>query len=599
MLDRDMFLPTTPQEIRARGWDGIDVLIVSGDAYVDHPAFGVAALGRVLESEGFRVAVLPQPRFDSSVDFASFPAPRLFVGIAPGTVDSMLNNYTATKKPRSDDMYSEGGRGGKRPDYAAIVYARLAREAFPEVPIIAGGVEVSLRRLAHYDYWQNRVRPSILMDIAADFVAFGMGERTVVSLATTFAREVSESGGAMLLGTPAWERASEQIRSMRGIAYVTTKDVARTLENRLTIPSFDEVKGDKRKFARATLLVEQEASPLNGKKVLQYHGGRAVVCNEMPLPLSTAEFDAIYKLPFTKHPHPRYREKIPAEEMIRFSCNAVRGCYGGCSFCAITLHQGRIVQSRSLASVLNEISGMATLPGFTGHVSDVGGPSANMYATRCKSDFIQSKCRKLSCLFPKPCPHLVSDHGPQIELLKRCRALPGVKSIRIASGIRYDLAFADSKNGEHYLRDVVKHHVGGQLKVAPEHLDPAVLDLMRKPGRELFERFLDLFYGASASCGKEQYVVPYFISGFPGCTHDQMRVVQQFLQKRQWNLQQVQSFIPTPMTMATAMYYAGMDPVSRQEIFVAKAFEDKKIQQAILQPKRHAPRHSSRPMRRR
>jgi uncharacterized radical SAM protein YgiQ len=581
-----MFLPTTPEAMKARGWNELDILLVSGDAYIDHPAFGIPLLGRWLESKGFRVGIIAQPHLTNPDDLRRMGTPRLFVGISSGAVDSMLNNYTANKKTRSDDMYSEGGRSGKRPDYASIVYSKLAREAFPQTPQFVGGVEASLRRLAHYDYWQNRVRPSILCDLQADFVAFGMGESSILDIANLLTEAARHQNQNVEVSHHATQKAFAGIRKLRGVAYLASKDDARVLENRLTIPSFDEVKADKKKFAKATLFTEKEANPHNGKKIVQYHGARAVVVNEPPLPLTTQEYDALYNLPFTKLPHPCYKEKIPADEMIRFSVAVNRGCYGGCSFCAITLHQGRIVQSRSQENVLQELQRLSKVPGFTGQVTDVGGPTANMWRIGCVSEFVQSKCRKLSCLYPTVCPHLQNNHSAQVELLRECRSLPGIKGVRISSGIRYDMAMADKKSGDRYLREVIAHHVGGQLKVAPEHLDSEVLALMRKPKGELFEEFSKFFDKASRECGKEQYIIPYFISGFPGCTHAHMEKVHTWLRARRWSVQQVQAFIPTPMTLATAMYHTGIDPVSQQEIFVAKESRDRKIQQALLQPQK-------------
>jgi uncharacterized radical SAM protein YgiQ len=579
------FLPTTRAAMKARGWSTLDILLVSGDAYIDHPAFGIPLLARFLESKGFRVGIIAQPQLNST-DFARMGTPRLFVGISSGTVDSMLNNYTANKKPRSDDMYAEGGKAGRRPDYASIVYTKLAREAFPDTPIFAGGVEVSLRRLAHYDYWQNRVRPSILLDLACDAIAFGMGEHSISFIATALKEAAQAQNGIVSLKHDSTKEALTKIHAQRGIAYITSKEEARALENRLTIPTFEEVKEDKKKFAKAAFFIEQEANPHNGRKIVQYHGPRAVVVNEASIPLSTAEYDALYELPFTKYAHPVYTQKIPAEEMIKLSLAVNRGCYGGCSFCAITLHQGRIVQCRSEENILRELRELKKLPEFTGHVSDLGGPSANMWRIGCKSEFIQSKCRKLSCLFPKVCPHLQNNHAQQIQLLRKARNIPGIKSIRIASGIRYDMALADEASGRSYLREVVENHVGGQLKVAPEHMDTDVLNLMRKPSGKLFDEFLKLFTRYSNDCGKEQYVIPYFISGFPGCTHHKMETVNTYLTAKRWNVQQVQAFIPTPMTLATAMYHSGIDPISKEPVFVAKDWKDRKIQQALLQPQR-------------
>ncbi len=582
------FLPTTREEMDWQGWSELDVLLISGDAYVDHPTFGIPCLGRYLESLGLKVGIVPQPRWDTIEDISVMGRPRLFIGVSSGTVDSMINNYTANKKPRSDDMYSEDGIGGKRPDYATMVYAGLAKKAFPDTPVIVGGVEASLRRLAHYDYWQNRIRPSILVDLEADLMVFGMGERQSKAMVNEFKKAYESTNQPLSRTDPLVQAAFAKLKRERGFAYITTKEVARSLEPRLTLPSFEEVRDDKKKFAKSAFFIEREASPYNGARLVQYHGSKAVVINPPSLPLSTAELDAIYELPFTKQKHPRYRKRIPAAEMIQFSVNSTRGCFGGCSFCAITLHQGRIVQSRSEKSLLGEIEKLNEVPGFRGVVSDVGGPTANMYQLSCKSEAIQSKCRKLSCVHPFVCPHLVKDHTPQVEMLEKARKLPGIKKITVASGLRYDIALSDQKAGHKYLKDLITHHVGGQLKVAPEHLDDDVLHLMKKPGLRHFDEFVNYFKEVSADAGKEQYIVPYFISGFPGTTHEKMEKVYDYLKTKGWNLQQVQAFIPTPMTLATAMYWTGLDPQSRKPLFVAKEWKDRKIQQALLQPKKES-----------
>jgi uncharacterized radical SAM protein YgiQ len=583
------FLPTNRQEMEWKGWDELDVLLVSGDAYVDHPTFGIPCLGRWLEKLGLRVGIISQPKWKDTTDFLVMGRPRLFVGVSSGTVDSMINNYTANKKKRTDDMYSEGGIGGKRPDYASIVYSELAKQAFPETPVIVGGVEASLRRLAHYDYWQNRIRPSILTEIKAEAMVFGMGERTAQMLVEQFKEAEVAVGGPLSLLQPETQKALDYIRTQRGIAFMATKEHARGLEGRLTIPSFEEVRDDKKKFAKAAYFIEYEASPYNGKRMIQYHGNKAAVVNPPALPLTTEQMDEVYEMPFTKEQHPSYRHRIPAADMIRFSVNAVRGCYGGCSFCAITLHQGRIVQSRSTESLLKEVDGLNKVPGFKGIVSDIGGPTANMFKTSCKSTEIQSKCRKLSCVHPKVCPQLQHDHTPQIELLQKAKKIPGIRKIHIASGLRYDLALSDQKAGKAYLKELISHHVGGHLKVAPEHLDDEVLHLMKKPGLKNFDEFVSYFKEISEEAGKEQYVVPYFISGFPGTTHEKMEGVYDYLKDKGWNLQQVQAFIPTPMTLATAMYWSGVNPMSMKPLFVAKDYKDRKIQQALLQ--RHKPEH--------
>jgi uncharacterized radical SAM protein YgiQ len=577
-----------------KGWSELDVLLINGDAYVDHPTFGIPCLARWLEKLGLRVGILSQPRWkdpaEALADFQRMGRPRLFVGVSSGTVDSMINNYTANKKPRSDDMYSEGGVAGNRPDYASIVYSELARRAFPNVPVVVGGVEASLRRLAHYDYWQNRIRPSILTEIAADFLVFGMGERTVQMIVEEFRKaEAALEGAPLSTQEPAVQAALAAIKTQRGIAFVASKEQARSLEGRLTLPSFEEVRDDKRKFAKAAYFIEYEASPYNGRRLVQYHGSKAAVINPPALPLSTEEMDAIYEMPFTKEQHPVYKARIPAADMIRFSVNSTRGCFGGCSFCAITLHQGRIVQSRSEGSLLREIEGLNEVPGFKGIVSDIGGPTANMYQLRCRSKEIQSKCRKLSCVHPKVCPQLHTDHTPSVDLLKKARKIPGIRKIHVASGLRYDLSIADKKAGQEYMKELISHHVGGHLKVAPEHLDEEVLHLMKKPGLRNFDEFVSYFEKVSKEAGKEQYVVPYFISGFPGTTHEKMEKIHAYLKEKGWNLQQVQAFIPTPMTLATAMYWSGIDPMTKTPLFVAKDWKDRKVQQALLQP--HKPEH--------
>lgn len=629
------FVPTTRAEMNAQGWKELDILLISGDAYVDHPSFGIPLLARLLIREGYRVGIIAQPIFpgftgpkagkgarsaanaaESIADFQRMGAPRLFVGIGAGVVDSMINNYTANKKSRSDDMYSPGGVAGYRPDYASIVYTNLARKAFPHAPVIVGGVEASLRRLSHYDYWQNRIRPSMVAELDADLVVFGMGERQALRLAKDlkdlkngrFSKtpvsgsiEAGEKLEAAVASVPPSEApapapwyapAIARSRMERGIAYFGDRATALKLPHRLRLPSFEEVRDDKKKFARAAYHIELESNPYNAKTLLQDHGRRTVVINPPALPLTTPELDSLYDLPFTKEPHWSYAEKglindgkIPASEMIRFSVAVNRGCFGGCSFCAITLHQGRVVSSRSEESVLKELEEITEVKGFTGIVSDLGGPTANMYMLRCKSEAVQSKCRKLSCVAPGVCPHLVTDHSKQTQLLRKARSTEGVKKVLIASGLRYDLALKDPE----YLREVITHHVGGYLKVAPEHTDPEVLRLMKKPGFESFCEFRDEFEKISRDAGKEQYLVPYFISSFPGTTDEKMEQVFDWLQDEGMKLQQVQGFIPSPMTLATAMYWTGIDPASKKPLYVAKEYGARKVHQALLQP--HKPEH--------
>lgn len=617
------FVPTCREEMQARGWNELDILLISGDAYVDHPSFGIPLLARLLIREGYRVGIIAQPIYpgftgpkigkggrpaatevESLTDFRRMGTPRLFVGVSAGVVDSMINNYTANKKPRSDDMYSPGAAGGYRPDYASIVYSKLARKAFPEMPVIVGGVESSLRRLAHYDYWQNRIRPSILTELDCELMVFGMGERQCLRIAGDLKAAKREAKtNAPEASTSKWySGAIARLRNERGVAYLSDKAYARELPHRLMLPSFEEVRDDKKKFARAAYHTEIEANPYNAKTLVQYHGNKAVVINPPALPLTTPELDSIYEMPFCKEPHWSYSDravklygsdkqgianatKIPAAEMIRFSIAVNRGCFGGCSFCAITLHQGRIVQSRSESSVLKELRELPTVPGFTGVVSDLGGPTANMYTLRCKSEKVQSMCRKLSCVHPRICPHLVTDHSQQTAMLRKARATPGIKKVLIASGLRYDLALKDKE----YLREVLTHHVGGHLKVAPEHTDPEILHLMKKPSFDLFCEFRDEFEKVSREAGKDQYLVPYFISSFPGTTDDKMEQVFDWLQDEGWKLQQVQGFIPTPMTMATAMFWSGIDPASKKPLHVAKDYISRKVHQALLQP--HKPEH--------
>lgn len=590
-VDLTRFVPTSREEMKARGWDELDILLVSGDAYVDHPSFGIPLLARVLMKEGYKVGILAQPNFpgfrgtkpaprpaaneaEALESFRRLGVPRLFVGVSAGVVDSMINLYTANKKPRSDDMYAPGGWAGYRPEYSTIAYSQLARKAFPGVPVIAGGVEASLRRLAHYDYWQNRVRPSLLIDCQADLFVFGMGEQQ----ALTIARRLSEA--KQLNSEGAIHAALGMLKKERGIAAIWSKEEARTIEHRLTLPSYEEVRESKKKFARAAYFIELESNPFNAKTLIQYHGSKAVVVNPPALPLSTEALDRLYELPFTKEPHFQYKEKIPAAEMIRSSVTVNRGCFGGCSFCAITLHQGRVVQSRSEESVLKELAELASVEGFKGIVSDLGGPTANMYKLRCKSPEVQSKCRKLSCVFPGICPHLITDHRPQVALLKKSRQVKGVRKVFVASGLRYDLALLSPE----YMRELFSHHVGGHLKVAPEHLDPEVLRLMKKPGFELFERFREEFERISQEAGKEQFLVPYFISGFPGTTPEKMECVHDWVKRENWKLQQVQGFIPSPMALASAMYWTGIDPASGRELHVAKDPREKRLQQTMLQP---------------
>jgi uncharacterized radical SAM protein YgiQ len=556
-------LPASRAEMEARGWDYVDVVFVTGDAYVDHPAFAMGILSRVLEAAGFRVAVLSQPDWRSADPWRLFGRPRLFFGISAGNMDSMINHYTANKKVRNDDAYSPGGRIGLRPDRATIAYSQRAREAFPGVPVIAGGVEASLRRLAHYDYWSDTVRRAIMLDAKADLVVFGMGEHQIATIARRLA---------------AGETVKD-LRDMRGVAYALGASEVPP-EDAIVLPSFEEVKSDKRKFALATRTIHQETNPLNARRLVQYHDRQAVVCNPPPLPVSQEDMDRIYGLPYTRKPHPMYKgQKIPAYEVVRDSVTIMRGCFGGCTFCSITAHQGRIIQSRSSESVLDELRRMGKDPEFSGTVSDIGGPTANMYQMRCTRPEVEAKCKRLSCVHPKVCKLLGTDHGPLVDLMRQSREIPGVERVFVASGIRMDLA----QKSPEYLSELARHHVGGHLKVAPEHTDSNVLRLMKKPDVDDFQGFARAFREASTRAGKKQFVVPYFIASHPGSDLNAMIDLALFLKRNGHRPDQVQDFIPAPFDIATCMYYTGLDPFTGQEVHVARGLRDRKMQRALMQ----------------
>jgi uncharacterized radical SAM protein YgiQ len=558
-------LPTSRAEMKRRGWDEVDVLFVTGDAYVDHPAFAMGILSRVLEAAGYRVAILTQPDWRSADAWRQFGPPRLFVGISAGNMDSMINHYTANKKVRNDDAYSPGGQIGLRPDRATIPYCQRAREAFPGVPIIAGGVEASLRRLAHYDYWSDTVRRAIMLDAKADLVVFGMGEHQIVTIANRLAAGESV----------------KDLRDMRGVAYALGASESQSPPaDAIVLPSYEEIKADKHKFARATKIIHQETNPLNAKRLVQFHDRQAIVCNPPPLPVSQDDMDRIYGLPYTRKPHPMYKgQKIPAYEVVKDSVTIMRGCFGGCTFCSITAHQGRIIQSRSPESVLSELRRMGQDSSFSGVVSDIGGPTANMYQMNCTRPEVEAVCKRLSCVHPKICKLLGTDHGPLVELMKESREVPGIDKVYVASGIRMDLA----QQSPEYMAELVKHHVGGHLKVAPEHTDSNVLRLMKKPDSNDFEGFAQAFQKASSAAGKQQYVVPYFIASHPGSDLNAMIDLAVFLKRNGYKPDQVQDFIPAPFDIATCMYYTGLDPFTGEEVFVARHLRDRKLQRALLQ----------------
>lgn len=550
-------LPTTRAEMDALGWKELDILLVTGDAYVDHPSFGSALLGRWLLSHGFHVGIVAQPRWDRPDDFLPMGRPKLFAGASAGALDSMLAHYTAFRKKRSDDAYTPGGLSGARPNRACIVYAGLIKRAFPGLPVVLGGIEASLRRAAHYDFWSDALRRSILLDSKADLLVYGMGERAVLDIA----RRLKEGGGkASLHGIP-------------GTAFMGTASGPPSDEKALRLPSFEEIVTAPRKLMEASLGLERQVQSM--RWALQAHGAREVVFAPPAEPLSSSELDALYRLPFTRRPHPAYREPVPALEMIRFSLSSHRGCAGGCSFCALALHQGRRIASRSRDSLLGEARDLTRHPDWDGTITDVGGPSANMWGARCTGD--AKACRRASCLTPYICPHFQDDQEGLAALLKAARALPGVKHLRVASGVRHDLAL----RSEGYMRALVGEFTGGQLKLAPEHSCDGVLSLMRKPGFAAFEKFLTVFERESRSAGKEQYVVPYLMSAFPGCTDRDMRTLSGWLKARGWKPRQVQCFIPVPGTVASAMYYAGIAPDGKK-IPVARSDAERLRQHAIL-----------------
>jgi uncharacterized radical SAM protein YgiQ len=576
--------PMTGAQVRERGWDAVDVVFVTGDAYVDHPSFAMAILVRVLEVAGFRVAVLSQPDWRSCEPWRQFGRPRLFFAVSAGNMDSLINHYTANKKVRNDDAYSPGGRIGLRPDRATLPYCHRAREAFAGVPIIAGGVEASLRRLAHYDYWSDTVRRSILLDSKADLVVYGMGEAAIVEIAQRLAagatvRDLRDLRGvAFVLGaseTPPPEQAGEL--ALR--CPVRDKDGMRRSEIQI-IPSCEEVQADKRAFVEATRLIHINTNPYNARTLVQYHGRQVVIVQPPRLPLTQAEMDAVYDLPYTRRPHPSYTEAIPAYEMIKDSVTIMRGCFGGCTFCSITAHQGRIIQSRSQDSVLGEVRKMAADPEFAGIVSDVGGPTANMYEMRCTRPEVEARCKRLSCVHPTICKLLGTDHGPLVQLLRRARQEPGIRKVLVASGVRMDLA----QLAPDYLRELAEHHVGGHLKVAPEHTDPHVLALMKKPENDNFEGFARAFKKASKEAGKpKQYLVPYYIASHPGSDLHAMIDLALFLKRNGYRPDQVQDFIPAPFDVAACMYYTGIDPFTGQEVYIARGLRDRKMQRALMQ----------------
>jgi uncharacterized radical SAM protein YgiQ len=566
--------PASAAEMRERGWDSVDVVFVTGDAYVDHPSFAMAILHRVLETAGFRVAMLSQPDWRTVEPWRQFGRPRLFFAVSAGNMDSLINHYTANKKVRNDDAYSPGGRIGLRPDRATLPYCQRCREAFPGVPVIAGGVEASLRRLAHYDYWSDTVRRSILLDSKADLVVYGMGEAAIVEIAQRLAAG----------------KTVKDLRDLRGVAYamgaresddlVNRDAIAPRLTEYVQIPSFESVRDDKTAFVEATRLIHLNTNPYNAATLVQFHDRQAVVVNPPAFPLSAAEMDAVFDLPYTRRPHPMYSEPIPAHEMIKDSVTIMRGCFGGCTFCSITAHQGRIIQSRSEGSIVNEVKKMAADPEFKGVVSDIGGATANMYRMRCTRPDVEAKCKRLSCIHPTICKLLDTDHAPTVNLLREVREQEGIRKVFVASGIRMDLAQLSPE----YVQELATHHVGGRLKVAPEHTSDTVLGLMKKPSIANFDTFAEQYREASKAAGKpKQFLVPYFISGHPGSGLAEMIDLAVYLKRNGYQPDQVQDFIPAPFDIATALWYTGIDVFTGKPVTVARGMRDRKMQRALMQ----------------
>jgi uncharacterized radical SAM protein YgiQ len=620
-------LPMSRAEMDQLGWDSCDIILVTGDAYVDHPSFGMAIVGRFLEAQGFRVGIIAQPDWTSTEAFEVLGAPNLFFGVTAGNMDSMVNRYTSDRKIRRDDAYTPGGEGGARPDRSVIVYSQRLREAFKGVPLVIGGIEASLRRIAHFDYWSEKVRRSIIFDARADLLVYGNAERALAEIAhrlaagepvasitdlrgTAFVRKRTPAGWIEIDSThldmpgrlnppedpyadkPAHSAAADKavddaggngdVQVVRFVRDVPSADRARSL---IRLPDFHAVREDPVLYAHASRILHIESNPGNARALVQRHGDRDVCLNPPPVPLNTSEMDKIYELPYTRQPHPSYGDaRIPAYEMIRFSISIQRGCFGGCTFCSITEHEGRIIQNRSEASILREIETIRDeVPGFTGVISDLGGPTANMYRLACKDPAIESACRRPSCVFPGICPNLNTDHGPLVKLYRKARELPGIKKVLIASGVRYDLAVESPE----YVRELAQHHTGGYLKIAPEALSEGPLSKMMKPGMDSYYRFKEMFDRYSAEAGKEQYLIPYFIAAHPGTTDEDMLQLALWLKANGFRADQVQAFLPSPMATATAMYRSGRNPLKRihrdsESVVIPKGLKQRRLHKAFL-----------------
>jgi uncharacterized radical SAM protein YgiQ len=623
------FLPMSRAEMDALGWDACDVIIVTGDAYVDHPSFGMAIVGRLLEAQGFRVGIIAQPDWRGTADFAALGAPKLFFGVTAGNMDSMVNRYTSERRVRSDDAYTPQGVGGRRPDRSVIVYSQRLREAFPGAPLVVGGIEASLRRIAHFDYWSEKVRRSVLLDARADLLVYGNGERQIVEIAHRLAAGEPVAALTDIRGTAFTRRAlpadaieidsttldapgplappvdpyamESEIRAANaapagaapssaapGVAVVRFARLVRNADRArsvIRLPAYEAVRDDPVLYAHASRILHAESNPGNARALVQRHGDTEVWLNPPPIPLKSREMDAVYELPYQRVPHPSYgTAKIPAYKMIRFSVTIQRGCFGGCTFCSITEHEGRIIQSRSEDSVIREIERVRdTAPDFTGVISDLGGPTANMYRLHCKSPAVEAACRRPSCVYPGICPNLDTDHAPLIALYRRARAVPGVKKVLIASGVRYDLAVESPD----YVKELAQHHVGGYLKIAPEAIGEGPLSKMMKPGIGSYDRFKELFDRYSQEAGKEQYLIPYFIAAHPGTSDTDMLELALWLKRHGLRADQVQAFLPSPMATATAMWHSGKNPLRRvsrtsEAVLVPKGLKVRRLHKAFL-----------------
>ncbi|HJH31015.1 MAG TPA: YgiQ family radical SAM protein [Methanosarcinaceae archaeon] len=565
-----LFLPIDLKNATKRGWNELDVIIVTGDAYVDHPNFGAAIIGRVLEDAGFKVGIIAQPRWDRVDDFKKLGKPRLFFAVTAGNTDSMVGNYTPSQRLRRDDTYSPGGKTGLRPNRAVVVYSNRIREAYPDTPIVIGGIEASLRRFAHYDYWSDKVRQSILADAPANILVYGMGELQTVEIAKRL-----DSGEQIdkihdIYGT-AWKMEVKRWR----------QEKADFADKYMELPSYTEVSGDKVLYAKAFKTTELEQDAVRGLGLVQPHPKTVIIQNKPMHALSQEELDHVYELPFTRQTHPSYKEPVPALDVVKFSITTHRGCFGSCSFCAISMHQGRMITSRSIDSIVREAERLTRIMGFKGIINGVGGPSANMYGMECKKWEKSGACKNKLCLFPEPCPSLDTSHSQTIEMMRRLRGVEGVLKVFVGYGVRYDLALLD----EEYMEELCAHHVSGQLKVAPEHYIKQVTDAMRKPGREVFERFAGKFKEINKKLGKEQYLVTFLISSHPGSTMEDMIELTEYIRDRRMYTKQVQDFTPTPMTAATCMFHTGLDPFTGEEVYVARGQREKRMQRALLRYK--------------